>query len=273
MKSRSCVFAIAILLGTSACYSYFPSSAWGFQNPQTQSNFSRMTQFKKTITTIFWVGEGATEDNGYIHNKSSYWDENWMKSYGGVDSPTHRKGDLPAAFTPKQNPFYIALPFAEVDGDGNLKEAAKKIPGFGENHGPLTEIAGLKSATRGSRASPSGRMSGPLRRRRFRLGVSAARSSPRTRGGLKAGLDISPAAAQYLGVEDSDAPSGASWKRLRCRTDLGRPSSPDHKSPLRGTAAPSSSTFAAVMTVAFRSSLPQPTRRPCKALNTDFATT
>ena len=97
-----------------------------------------MTQFKKTITTIFWVGEGATEENGYIHNRSSYWDDNWMKHFGGVDSPLNRKGWLPAAFTPKQNPFYVALPFAEVDGDGNLKEIAKKIPGFGQNAGPLT---------------------------------------------------------------------------------------------------------------------------------------
>ena len=105
MKSRSCVFAIAILLGMPACYSDFRNSAWAFHDPQIRSNPSTMTQFKKTITTIFWVGEGATEENAFIHNRSSYWDDNWMKHYGGVDSPLNRKGWLPAAFTPEAKSF------------------------------------------------------------------------------------------------------------------------------------------------------------------------
>ena len=99
MKSRSCVFAIAILLGCQRAIVTFEIQRGRFTDPQIRSNPSTMTQFKKTITTIFWVGEGATEENAYIHNRSSYWDDNWMKHYGGVDSPLNRKGWLPAAFT------------------------------------------------------------------------------------------------------------------------------------------------------------------------------
>ena len=55
-----------------------------------------------------------------------------------IDHPSKRNGFFPAAFTPKQNPFYVALPFAEVDEDGKLKEMARKIPGFGKDSELLT---------------------------------------------------------------------------------------------------------------------------------------
>ena len=162
-----------------------------------------MTQFKKTITTIFWVGEGATEENGYIHNRSSYWDVNWMRHYGGVDSPQNRKGWLPAAFTPKQNPFYVALPFAEVDGDGNLKEIAKKIPGFGQDAGPLTRNRWVEIRYKGQSCFAQWQDVGPNGEDDFDW-VFGSSKKPKNKWGLKAGLDISPASAQYLGIVDSD---------------------------------------------------------------------
>jgi hypothetical protein len=203
MKSRSCVFAIAILLGATACYNYFRNSAWAFQDLKIHGNPSKMTQFKKTITTIFWVGEGATEENDYIHNRSSYWDENWMKHYGGIDSPQNRKGWLPAAFTPKQNPFYVALPFAEVDGDGNLKEIAKKIPGFGQNAGPLTRNRWVEIRYKGKSCFAQWQDVGPNGEDDFDWVFGKAKK-PKNKWGLKAGLDISPATAQYLSIVDSD---------------------------------------------------------------------
>ncbi len=204
MKSRSRVFAIAILLGTSAYYDCFQRSAWGFQEPQTRGSSKSMTQFKKTMTTIFWVGEGATEDNAFIHNRSSYWDDNWMKHYGGVDSPENRKGHLPATFTPKQNPFYIALPFAEVDQDGNLKAIAKKIPGFGQNQGPLTRNRWVEIRYKGKSCFAQWQDVGPNGEDDFDWVFGSAKK-PKNKWGLKAGLDISPATAQFLGIVDADA--------------------------------------------------------------------
>lgn len=80
--------------------------------------------------TIFWVGEGATEDNEFISNKASAWDRNWQENYGGVDDPNARDGYLPQGFTPKQNPFYFALPYNDLDDNKSRKENSKKIPWY-----------------------------------------------------------------------------------------------------------------------------------------------
>src|SRR5208282_2371388 len=144
MAVSSLKLAAALLLAAPICYSSVNgheqnlSGNIGQRINYTPENTNPMQKFKKTITTVFWVGEGATSENGYIDNYGSYWDARWMKHFGGVDEPSERKGFHPAAFRPKQNPFYVALPFAEVDRDGNLKELAKKIPGFGEGREPLT---------------------------------------------------------------------------------------------------------------------------------------
>ena len=162
-----------------------------------------MAPFKKTITTVFWVGEGATGENGYIDNYGSYWDSDWMKHYGGVDSPKRRKGFLPAAFTPKQNPFYVALPFAEVDEDGNLKPIAKKIPGFGKNEGPLTKNRWVEIRYKGQSCFAQWQDVGPFEENDFDWVFGNAKK-PKNKQGLKAGLDVSPATAQFLGIDGSD---------------------------------------------------------------------
>jgi hypothetical protein len=162
-----------------------------------------MNAFKKTLTTIFWVGEGASDDNGHIHNYASYWDTNWVKHFGGIDSPDRRKGFHPAAFTPKQNPFYVALPFAEVDRDGKLKSVAKKIPGFGQAGEPLTKNRWVEIRYKGKSCFAQWQDVGPFGEDDFDWVFGPAKKPTNTQG-LKAGLDISPASAQYLGMTDSD---------------------------------------------------------------------
>jgi hypothetical protein len=55
-----------------------------------------------------------------------------VSSYGGVDDPVHRNGYGPAGFRPLQNPFYVALPYCDLQA-GRLKpEAAKVVPWFVE---------------------------------------------------------------------------------------------------------------------------------------------
>ncbi|MDP0491203.1 MAG: hypothetical protein Q7Q71_09170 [Verrucomicrobiota bacterium JB023] len=82
--------------------------------------------------TIFWVGETPTPRNPTPNNKSS-WDTRWQQNYGGFDNPNPaaRRGYLPKAFTPKLNPFYIALPYNDVKNHREHKpEAASVIPWF-----------------------------------------------------------------------------------------------------------------------------------------------
>lgn len=83
--------------------------------------------------TVFWVGELPTENNPTPNTKSS-WDVNWTASFGGYDDPepANRAPDYrPAAFVPKQNPFYVALPYNDcVDYNTTKDEAPRIIPWF-----------------------------------------------------------------------------------------------------------------------------------------------
>src|SRR5438477_12515898 len=81
------------------------------------------------VTTVFWIGEEPSANNP-IPNRSSSWDKNWSRSYGGFDNPdrARRVGYIPAAFTPKQNPFYCALPYNDKAATGHRPEASQGVP-------------------------------------------------------------------------------------------------------------------------------------------------
>lgn len=91
-------------------------------------------QWKTEINaTVFWVGELPTENNPTPNTKSS-WDVNWTASFGGYDDPdpARRAPDYrPAAFVPRQNPFYVALPYNDcVDYNTTKEEASRIIPWY-----------------------------------------------------------------------------------------------------------------------------------------------
>jgi hypothetical protein len=78
------------------------------------------------VSTVFWVGETGSGPT----NARSAWDKSWISSFGGVDDPVRRNGYRPAGFRPLQNPFYVALPYCDMTA-GRLKpEAAKVVPWF-----------------------------------------------------------------------------------------------------------------------------------------------
>lgn len=88
------------------------------------------TNPKTVNATVFWAGEGATSDNGFISNVPSAWDELWATHYGGEDDPENRCGYRPCAFTPKENPFYVALPYNDIGNSGFQKSNASQIPWY-----------------------------------------------------------------------------------------------------------------------------------------------
>jgi hypothetical protein len=78
------------------------------------------------VATVFWIGGTGSGPT----NARSAWDKNWVSSYGGLDDPVHRNGYAPAGFRPLQNPFYVALPYCDMQ-EGRLKpEAASVVPWF-----------------------------------------------------------------------------------------------------------------------------------------------
>jgi len=84
---------------------------------------------KNIMTTYFWIGEDASDDNSWISNHHSAWDELWVEHYGGIDDPDCREDYYPCDFVPNENPFYCALPYSDYDSDG-LKSNIDLIPWY-----------------------------------------------------------------------------------------------------------------------------------------------
>jgi len=157
-------------------------------------------------TTYFWVGEGATSDNGYISNSPSAWDDSWQQHFGGVDDPNNRNGYYPAAFTPNENPFYFALPYNDFDSNGRRKTNANKVYWWGAKQwGPdescckdqwIRITKGTKTAfAQWEDCGPYGEDD---------INYVFGTSAPASPANDNAGLDVSPAVRDYLGLSDID---------------------------------------------------------------------
>ncbi|MES2007143.1 MAG: hypothetical protein V4436_03470, partial [Patescibacteria group bacterium] len=67
-------------------------------------------------------GNGSSEDNAL-----SAWDDDWQDHFGGFDDPQHRNGYLPVGLTPKENPFYLDLPYNDFDDNGERRSNAMSV--------------------------------------------------------------------------------------------------------------------------------------------------
>jgi len=91
---------------------------------------------RNIVTTVFWIGEQPSRNNP-VPNRISAWDKNWSRSYGGFDdpNPAHRSNYIPVKFTPRQNPFYCAVPYNDKSANGHRPEAPR-VDARKEQHGP-----------------------------------------------------------------------------------------------------------------------------------------
>jgi hypothetical protein len=171
---------------------------------------SPFTQYKIATTTLFWVGEGADSSNNFISNVPSYWDEEWQTHFGGVDSPASRCGYRPCSFVPKENPFYVALPYGEIDPQtGELKPSARGIPWFGEE--PLLKNRWVEVLYAYKVCYGQLEDVGPNETDDYGY-VFGGKQIPQNTFGEHAGLDISPALWECLGLRDN-AP--VAWRFVR----------------------------------------------------------
>ena len=157
------------------------------------------------VATVFWVGEEPTENNPTPNNKSS-WDTRWEQNYGGYDDPdpAKRTGNyLPQGFTPGLNPFYIALPYNDLqDYTKHKAEASRVIPWFKQRftRNGTTVLRGTWVAIRyGNRVCyAQWEDCGPFVTDDWEYVFGNARpKNPKNKG---AGIDISPAIRDYLGI-------------------------------------------------------------------------
>ena len=140
-------------------------------------------------------------------------DAQWAKNYGGTDTPDagQRVDFRPASFVPDQNPFYVALPYNDITASGHKPGAAEVIPWFREDYkGPgKTVCKGRWVAIRfkGRVSYAQWEDCGPFRTDHSDYVFGNERPKPNLNKG--AGLDVSPAVRDYLGMNDTDV---TDWK-------------------------------------------------------------
>ncbi|EKE18615.1 MAG: hypothetical protein ACD_9C00285G0002 [uncultured bacterium] len=173
-------------------------------NPKVEQEYP---MHKNITTTFFWVGEEPGEANKNISNLPSAWDEKWSESFGGVDDPKNRNGYVVANFTPKENPFYFALPYNDFDDNGKRKRNAKIIIPWAnskqwEKHESMCKNQWIKIDKGDRTAYAQWEDVGPFGEDDSAYVFGTAK--PKSKINDNAGLDVSPAVKDFLGLSDID---------------------------------------------------------------------
>jgi hypothetical protein len=186
--------------------------------PTTSRNIVSRYQWKTNIiTTVFWIGERAGGNNPVPNMKSS-WDANWTYNYGGFDNPdpSARRNYIPVSFVPRQNPFYCALPYNDVTHGRTKPEAALVIPWFKKTfrqQGQSVCKDHWVAIRKGNRTCyAQWEDCGPFRTDHFQYVFQNERPRPNLNRG--AGLDVSPAVRDYLGLAPTDV---TDWQFVEVR--------------------------------------------------------
>ena len=167
---------------------------------------------KSIVTTVFWIGERPSGNNP-VPNRTSSWDKEWTKNYGGLDdpNPTRRSNYMPVKFTPRLNPFYCALPYNDKAREGHRPEAPRVVPWFKKAYqGPaVSTCKGRWIAIRKGNKTVYAQWedAGPFRTDHWQYVFGNERPKPNLNKG--AGLDVSPAVRDYLGINETDV---TDWK-------------------------------------------------------------
>lgn len=177
------------------------------------------------MSTTFWFGEEPSEDNSWISNAKTAWDETIVEHYGGYDDPECRDGYYPCGFVPKENPFYVALPYNDYTDEGERKENSKQIPWYTGNEPKDYSIMKNKWVEiKYGETTCYGQIedTGPYEEDDFEYVFGTAQ--PKNQIGSKSGIDISPALRTCLNrndnkyvdwkfIEENNVPSGP-WKEI-----------------------------------------------------------
>ncbi|MDE1876393.1 MAG: polysaccharide deacetylase family protein [Thaumarchaeota archaeon] len=192
---------------------------------------------QNVTTTYFWVGEPADADNQYNDNLSSAWDSAWVNHYGGVDDPKNRDQYLPSGFTPKENPFYFALPYDDFSENGTRKASSYGTVYWSGTQSWNDSVSMVKNRwieiSKGDKTVyAQWEDSGPFVY--DDSGYVFGSAKPSNQQNNNAGLDVSPAVKDYIGlqhgknlvswrfVDYSDVPDGP-WKQIVTTSEVYHP--------------------------------------------------
>jgi len=167
--------------------------------------------WRKNITaTVFWIGEHACAKNPVANYKSS-WDTNWTANYGGYDDPDPTRRDEHFKprniLTPGQNPFYVALPYNDITRPfGHKPEAERVIPWFRRDFtAPGRTVCKGKWVQiefNGKWCFAQWEDCGPFNTEDYAYVFGNA--APKNYKNNGAGIDVSPAVRDYLGMRSGD---------------------------------------------------------------------
>ncbi len=159
--------------------------------------------------TVFWVGEDASARNP-VHNHKSSWDGDWRDNFGGFDNPDpqQRTADYrPKAFIPRQNPFYVALPYNDVSRGKHKPEAARVIPWFRKEFvkegQSVCKGKWVQIQYNGKYCFAQWEDCGPFTTEDWPYVFGD--KTPVNMENKRAGIDISPAVRDYLGIKGGTA--------------------------------------------------------------------
>ncbi len=157
--------------------------------------------------TEFFCGESAKSGGGIANDRSAY-DSAWKTHFGGVDnpSPATRHNFVPTSFRPRLNPWYCSLPYIDV-ANGHTKPSARFIPWFRERFRTdgvsIMEGQWIECRAGGRVCYLQVGDVGPWSTDSFAYVFQGAR--PDHNRNHDAGIDLSPAAYQFLGLSDTQS--------------------------------------------------------------------
>ena len=200
------------------------------------------------VSTTFWVGEIFDPNASDGSQMLSTYDSQWMANYGGCDGNTSTgsceteprtsaNGFFPTRMTPRENPFYLDLPFDDINDATALGMRQSVIPwaadaayrGAGTNKNiSLIKNRWVRITAHGQTCYGQIEDAGPgqYHDANYVFGSQDARPANRQFNG--AGMDVSPALngclrfseldgekdiVSWQFVEAGDVPAGP-WKRL-----------------------------------------------------------
>jgi hypothetical protein len=91
--------------------------------------------------TVFWIGEpvgnGSSEDNAL-----SAYDDQWKAHYGGFDDyRSVRRSPYFPSFKPRENPFYLDVPYNDFADNGSPRADRTAVPWAGRYAAQLAKSA------------------------------------------------------------------------------------------------------------------------------------
>ena len=179
------------------------------------------------VATTFWVGEIFDPEAGDGSQEISAYDDAWLANYGGCDGvvvdgscETERRTAandyFPTSMTPRQNPFYLDLPFDDVNNSTAAAQRSAVVP-WAHDPGWSEKLADPKQsimknrwvAIRKSERVCYGQIqdAGPGVYDDARYVFGTRDAGPKNKRFNGAGMDVSPALNGCLGFSELDGTS------------------------------------------------------------------